>query len=64
MVSMAYTGDVQVPVNSAPPVKVATGPLVGIDMADCITPLYSVFDWVAVAAEAENLLASEGEHPR
>lgn len=72
MVTMAYSGYVQVPVKRARPVNVAIGTLVGSITADWICPSFEEaalfwfeeLDCVAVAAEAENLLASEGEHPR
>lgn len=58
---MANSGVVQVPVNSGRPVNVASGPLVGTVTADWIAALLTR---VIVAAEALNLLANEGEHPR
>ncbi len=61
MVTMANSGEVQVPVNSGRPVNAASGPFVGIMTADWITALLTC---VIVAAAALNLLASEGEHPR
>lgn len=61
MVTMANWGVVQVPVKRGRPVNTATGPFVGIMTADCMTALLTC---VTVAAEALNLLASEGEHPR
>ena len=47
--------------NSGRPVNVASGPLVGTVTADWIAALLTR---VIVAAEALNLLANEGEHPR
>ncbi len=61
MVTMANSGDVQVPVKSGRPVKAASGPFVGIMTADWIAALLTS---VIVAAAALNLLAKEGEHPR
>lgn len=40
IVTMAYSGEVQLPVKMAFPVKVATGPSVGKKTADCSVPVY------------------------